>query len=110
MKRSVILLMLAVAPVILLHAQESTPVDMTGSICTSACVAQRAGHATCDATCAGKDKNGDAVFVDDSGKVSKISNPEIVKGKMGQKVKAKCKMSKDNESMQILDVILANAG
>jgi hypothetical protein len=44
------------------------------------------------------------VFVDDNGKVSKITNSDMVKGKMGKKVKAKCKMNKDNESMQILSI------
>lgn len=110
MKRNAALFVVALAAVSFLYAQDNAPLDMTGWICTSACVTQSAGHATCDASCTAKDKSGDAVFVDDSGKVSKISNPGIVKGKMGQKVKAKCKMSKDKESMEILDVILANAG
>ena len=84
--------------------QSDIPKQMTGWICTSACVNKTVSQATCDATCAGKDRRGEAVFVDDNGKVSKISNPDMVKGKMGKKVKAKCKMNKDNDSMQILSI------
>ncbi len=110
MKRNAALFTVVLASVILLYSQDNPPMEMTGWICTSACVTQSSGHASCDASCAGKDKSGDAVFVDDNGKVSKISNPDMVKGKMGQKVKAKCKMSKDKEAMEILELIQANAG
>jgi len=34
----------------------------------------------------------------------------VVKGKMGQKVKVKCNMSKDKQAIEILEVILSNAG
>lgn len=108
MKRSVQLIMIVLASLALLYAQESQTMEMTGTICNSACVTQSGGHATCDANCS--DKSGDAVFVDDSGQVSKISNPDKVAGKMGQKVKVKCKMNKDKEAMEILEVVLANAG
>ena len=107
MKRNVELCAIVLTSVILLYAQENKPenmpMDMTGWICTSACVQQNAGHAACDAGCAAKDKKGEPVFVDDSGKVSKISNPDRIKGKMGKKVKAKCKMNED-QSMEILSI------
>jgi hypothetical protein len=61
--------------------------EMRVRIRTSACVTQSAAHAACDAICAGGD----------NGKSSKISNPDMVKGKMGQKVKAKCRMRNDND-------------
>ncbi|HKF20625.1 MAG TPA: hypothetical protein VKE93_03590 [Candidatus Angelobacter sp.] len=108
MKRTAQLIVIVLASLALLYAQESQTMEMTGTICNSACVKQSAGQASCDASCS--DKSGDAVFVDDSGKVSKISNPDKVTGKMGQKVKVKCKMNKDKEAMEILDVVLANAG
>jgi hypothetical protein len=104
MKRNATLFVVALASVIFLYAQDNAPVEMTGWICTSACATQSAGHASCDASCAGNDKNGDVVFVDDNGKVTKISNPDMVTGKMGQKVKVKCKMDENKEFMQILDV------
>jgi hypothetical protein len=104
MKRNAGLCTIVLASVLLLCAQNHTPKEMTGWICTSACVNHNVGHAACDASCAGKDKTGEAVFVDDNGKVSKISNPDIVKDKMGKKVKAKCKMNKDNESMWIFSI------
>jgi hypothetical protein len=108
MKRSAALLTIVLTSVILLYAQDTKVMEMTGWVCNSACVTQHAGQATCDATC--QDKSGDAVFVEDSGKVTKIANPDMVKGKMGQKVKVKCTMDKDKQAMQILDVVLANAG
>jgi hypothetical protein len=108
MKRNAGLCAIVLSSVILLYAQndttKDTAMDMTGWICTSPCVTQNTGHAACDSKCAGKDKHGEAVFIDDNGKVSKISNSDVVKGKMGKKVKAKCKMNKDNESMQILSI------
>src|SRR5262245_22674612 len=108
MKRSVALCGFVLASLILLYAQDTKPMEMTGVICNSTCVSQSAGHAACDANCA--DKSGSAVFVEDSGKVSKINNPDMVKGKMGQKVKVKCNMHKEDQSMDILDVALMNAG
>jgi hypothetical protein len=110
MKRNAVLFTVLFASVFLLYAQDNAPKEMTGWICSSACVSQSGGHATCDANCAGANKSGDAVFVEDNGKVSTISNPDMVKGKMGQKVKAKCQMNKDKESMEILELIQANAG
>jgi hypothetical protein len=113
MKRSVALLTIVLTSLILLYAQDNKYAqgnkveEMTGWICNSACVAQSAGQSTCDAKC--KDKSGDAVFVDDQGRVSKITNQDMAKGKMGQKVKVKCSW-KDKESMEILQIIYANAG
>ena len=109
MKRSAALCGILLASVILLYAQDTTkPMEMTGVICNSSCVTQSAGHASCNAGCT--DKSGAAVFVEDNGNVSKINNPETVKGKMGQKVKVKCNMHKEDQSMDILDVALMNAG
>jgi hypothetical protein len=108
MKRSAMLFTIVLASLVLLYAQDNQPMEMTGWVCNSACVNQSAGHATCDANCT--DKSGNAVFVEENGKVSTISNPDMVKGKMGQKVKVKCTKDKDKESMEILELIQANAG
>jgi hypothetical protein len=108
MKRSATLCGIVVASLILLYAQDNKPTEMTGVICNSTCINQSAGHASCDSNCT--DKSGPAVFVEDNGTVSKINNPETVKGKMGQKVKVKCNMHKADQSMDILDVALMNAG
>lgn len=104
MKRSAVLCTIILATVIQLYSQNDTPKEMTGWICTSACVSKNTSHASCDSSCATKDKSGEAVFVDDNGKISKISNPEIVKGKMGKKVKGKGKMNKDNDSMWLFSI------
>jgi len=103
MKRSAVLFTIVLTSLILLYAQDNQPVEMTGWICNSACVTQAAGQATCDVNC--RDKNGDAVFVEDSGKVTKISNPDVVKGHMGTKMKVKCKMSRDKEAMEIQELL-----
>jgi len=108
MKRSAVLFTLVLTSLILLYAQDNPSKEMTGWICNSTCVTQAAGHASCDANCS--DKSGDVVFVEENGKVTKISNPDMVKANMGQKVKAKCRMSKDREAMEIEELLQANAG
>ena len=108
MKRSAALCGILLASAILLYAQDKKPMEMMGTICHSTCITQSAGHAACDPNCT--DKSGPAVFVEDNGNVSKINNPDIVKGKMNQKVKVKCNMHKEDQSMDILDIVLASAG
>lgn len=105
MKRNAVLFTIAIASLFLLYAQDNPPVEMTGWICSSACVTQTPGAAGCDANCAAKDKSGDAVFVSEDGKISKISNPEMAKSKMGQQVRAKCRMDKEKQSMEIIDFL-----
>ena len=108
MKRTAALLALALGSTMLMSAQEkSKGTEMTGTICDQKCVKQDAGKAACDSSCT--EKSGDAVFVDDQGKATKIANPKMAKGKMGKKVKVHADMMKDN-SMKLYDVILANAG
>jgi hypothetical protein len=82
--------------------------EMTGWICSSKCVKQNAGVAACDANCT--DKSGDAVFVDDQGKVTKIANPKKVKKEMGKKVKVRGEMMKDKDMMEVIDVFHLGAG
>jgi hypothetical protein len=107
MKRNAVLFTIVLSSLILLYAQDNKPMEMVGWICNSTCVTQSAGHATCDSGCT--DKSGAAVFIEDDGKVSTISNPDMVKGKMGQKVKVRGQMNKDKDAMEILEVIPANA-
>jgi len=71
-----------------LFAQDSNKkqqVQMTGTICNSACVQPVNGLSTCSTTCT--DKGGDVVLVDDQGKVMKISNPKMAMPHMKKKVK-----------------------
>jgi hypothetical protein len=108
MKRTAALLALALGSTMLMSAQDkSKGTEMTGTICDQKCVKQDAGKAACDASCT--EKSGDAVFVDDQGKATKIANPKMAKGKMGKKVKVHGEMMKD-DTMKIYDVILANLG
>jgi len=109
MKRSVGLLAMIVASTMWLHAQDKNKgTEMTGWICSSKCVAQNAGKTACDQNCT--DQSGEAVFIDEHGKVTKIANPSKVGGDMGKQVKVKGKMKKKEHMMEIYDVVLANAG
>ena len=108
MKRTAALLALALGSTMLMSAQDNSKgTEMTGTICDQKCVKQDAGKAACDTSCT--EKSGDAVFVDDQGKATKIANPKMAKGKMGKKVKVHGEIMKD-DSMKIYDVILANLG
>lgn len=82
--------------------------EMTGWICNSKCVTQTAGRTACDQGCT--DKSGDAVFIDDHGKVTKIANSANVENDLGKQVKVKGKMMKKKDMMEIYEVILANVG
>lgn len=114
MRRFVGVLVAVFCTSMLLYAQQASKstqetgqgTEMTGWVCNSKCVTHDAGKAACDQTCT--DKSGDAVFIEDSGKVTKIANPDMVEGKMGKKVKVHCDMMKDQDAMKIYDVVLAN--
>jgi len=116
MKRLVGLLMTLFCSCMLLYAQQSSKTtqsqqtdkgtEMTGWICNSKCVTHDAGKAACDQTCS--DKSGDVVFVDDSGKVTKVANPDMAQDKMGKKVKVRGEMMKDQDMIKMYDVVLAN--
>jgi hypothetical protein len=108
MKRMAALLTLALGTTTFMFAQDqSKGTEMTGTLCDQQCVKQDAGKATCDLSCT--EKSGQAVFVDDEGKATKVENPEICKGKMGKKVKIHGEM-KDQGMMHVYDVVFANAG
>lgn len=67
--------------------------SMAGWICNNKCVVQSGEKATCDKTCTEKD--GEAVFVDDKGAVTKIANQSKVTADTGKHGKMKYKMDKD---------------
>ncbi len=109
MKRIAALLVFALGTAAIVSTQESNlDKEMTGVLCDEKCVTQDAGKSACDLGCT--EKTGQAVFVEDSGKATKVANPEVCKGKMGKKVKLHGKMMKDSNSMYVHDVIFANAG
>src|SRR5262245_19626642 len=102
MKRIALLLALVLGSVMLSAQEESQGTEMTGTICDSKCVTHTRGQSACDLNC-GK-TGGDAVFVEDNGKVTKIANPDKVKGYMGKHVKTKSKMMKDLDTMWIYSI------
>jgi hypothetical protein len=107
MKRIAGLFTMVLALMMLVYAQDNNkPMEMTGWICNSKCVNHDKPTATCNASCT--ETSGDVVFIDEQGKTTKISNPAMVKGHMGKKMKVKCEM-KDGE-MQIDQIILGSYG
>jgi len=106
MKRAIGLSILMLSLLVPAYAQEQDhPLERTGWICNSKCVNPDTKPASCKSDCT--EKSGDVVFIDDQGKTTKISNPDMVKDHMGQKMKVKCHM-KDGE-MQV-DNLLAIYG
>ena len=88
MKHSAWLFLAVVCLATSLFAQDagtSQKKEMTGTICNSACVQPVKDVPTCNTSCT--DKSGDVVLVDDSGKVSKIANPNMAMSHMNKKVK-----------------------
>lgn len=102
MKRIAVLLAIVLGSVMLCAQEKPKTVDMTGTICDSKCVTQTAGQSACNQKCT--QTGGDAVFVEDNGKVTKITNPEKVKGSKGKRVKVKCKMMKDQDMMTVYEL------
>jgi hypothetical protein len=108
MKRMAALVALILGLLLSASAQDkSKALEMTGTVCDQKCVKQDSGTAACDASCT--EHSGQAVFLDDSGKLWKVSNPASCKGKMGKKVKIQGEKM-DDGTMYLHDVIFANAG
>jgi len=88
MKRAALLSLAVFCVATSLVAQDSNKsqkMEVTGTICNSACVQKVDSLNTCTPGCT--DKSGNAVLVDDQGKVMKISNPKMASGHMNKKVK-----------------------
>jgi hypothetical protein len=115
-KKIAMLFVLALGSAMMLNAQEMKDkgkmmekgTEMTGVICSSKCVNTTPAPASCKADC--KDKSGDAVFIDDQGKVTKIANSKKVKGHFGKKVKMHGEMMKGKDMMEVYDVTNLGAG
>jgi hypothetical protein len=108
MKRIIGLSAVVLGMIMFVYAQDvNKSIEMTGWICNSKCVTHDQPIAACDASC--KDKTGDVVLIDDKGKTTKISNPDMVKGHMGKKMKMKCHMNNSGE-MEIEEVIRGSYG
>ena len=108
MKRMAALIALILGSLISAYAQDQTKtMEMTGTVCDQKCVKQDSDKNSCDTSCT--EHSGQAVFLDDSGKLWKVANPVSCKGKMGKKVTIHGE-KKDDGTMYFHDVILANAG
>ncbi len=108
MKRAAWLLVVVLCSATFLFAGEKKKShEMTGWICNAKCVTQAAAKATCDQSCSEKD--GDVVFVDAKGRVTKISNPEMAMPHAGKKVKMKAAMD-DSGMLAIENISLYGGG
>jgi hypothetical protein len=101
MRKIACFFVLVLFSVALLYADDmnkGTP--MTGWICNSKCVVQAGDKASCDQNCA--ETSGDAVFVDDQGKLYKISekNQDMAKKQMNKHVKMMAEMDKDQKELE----------
>jgi len=109
MKRIASLVVLLLCSATLLFAGDKGKMtDMTGWICYDKCVQQTAGKATCDTSCT--DTSGEAVFIDDKGTVTKISNQELAKPMCGKKVKMKARMDKDSGMLAVQNIVEYGGG
>jgi hypothetical protein len=105
MKRIVGMLVAVLLSVGLMYSQEKLT-EMTGKICYSKCISQsvESGKPLCDPDCKDRDRNGEAVFVDDLGVVTKIANQDMVMPYVGKKVKMHCKMTKEKHMLKVIDI------
>jgi hypothetical protein len=96
MKRIVLVLVAVPLAAVAMYAEDTTKgTELTGWLCNSKCVTQKANHAACDQDCA--DNTGDVVLVDDQGQVFKIGNPENAGQNRGKTKKRKSKPSKRSD-------------
>jgi hypothetical protein len=108
MKRMAALVALILSLLISASAQDKSKAsEMTGTVCDQKCVKLDSDKSTCDNSCT--EHSGQAVFLDDSGKLWKVANPDSCKGKMGKKVKIQGEKMGDG-TMHLHDVIYASAG
>src|SRR5271157_3955660 len=84
MKRSAWLFLGILCSAALLFAADKQ-MKTTGTICDAQCVTKVSGLNTCDRECTAK--SGQAVFVDDKGKLMQIENQDMCKSHMNQHVK-----------------------
>ncbi len=87
MQRIALLFLVALGCVASMHAQSSSgSMKLNGTVCDSSCVVQVEGANTCDKSCTVK--SGEAVLVDDQGKIMHIANQDACKSHMGKHVTA----------------------
>ncbi|HET7208988.1 MAG TPA: hypothetical protein VFI95_20600 [Terriglobales bacterium] len=81
----------------LAYAEDSqATMTMTGFICDSKCVVQKADQASCNNRCS--EQSGEYVFLT-SENILRIANPEMVRPFKGKRAKVKCAPSKDKPGM-----------
>jgi hypothetical protein len=90
MQRIALLFLVTLACVTSVHAQSSSDTrKLNGTVCDASCVVPVDNASTCDKSCTAK--SGEAVLVDDQGKVMHIANQEVCKSHMGKHVTATVK-------------------
>jgi len=106
MKRITCLFIVGVCSAILLNAEDQNMIS--GWVCDSKCVVESGAlgdRTTCDPSCS--ERSGNAVFIDDSGTVTRISNPQSCARHMNERVSATATKANNeaNEGQMRVDVI-----
>jgi hypothetical protein len=109
MKQTVWLLLAVMGSAMMLYADDANKgtATMTGWICDSKCVVQRAGQSSCNKKCS--EQSGEYVFVTDQN-LLKISTQDMVKTLRGKHVKVTCAPSKDQPNMMDVQNIVEYGG
>jgi hypothetical protein len=86
MKRIGWLFLVVLCSAVLLNAEDKGD-RVTGWVCDSRCVVHTGDMATCNPDCT--ERSGEAVFIHDNGKVTRISNPDTCTEYMNHRVTAR---------------------
>ena len=96
MKRiACLMLMVSCCTILLMAADEAN--QMTGWLCDSKCVVQNDGRTACNQKCT--EHSGNAVFIDDQGRIFQVANGSSWDQYMNKRVKGMATMDKDNPQM-----------
>ena len=88
--------MLALAGLAYAGEDNNATVTMTGFICDSKCVFQKADQAICNMKCS--EQSGEYVFLTGQNALP-IANPDMVRSFAGRRAKVKCAPSKEKSGM-----------
>jgi len=96
MKKITLLSLVLLGSAVLLHAADQTN-TMHGWICDQRCVVQNGDQATCNTAC--NERSGVAVFINDRGQLSSITDQNMCKSHMNKHVMVMGTMDQQNGAL-----------
>lgn len=106
MKRILLLVAVLVSASFAYAQDTGKTVSLTGTVCDSKCAFQITSSPIpkygCRKDCG--ESGGEAMFIDDQGKMMKIDNPDMVKTHMGKHVKMKAQMMPQGDMMHVMHI------